>query len=152
MYIKKVFKSNYCRGVFLVALIGSYFLIPDTVFSGLYYIIAITFMVTFALSATCIVRSVKDRAMLAKKYKGSLLSIIATTLGLSALQVCGVSIPACGASIGIGVVSVIFPQFFVNFLASYSVAIIISSIILQFIALYFMHCFVEAKGLQNKKK
>jgi hypothetical protein len=148
MYLFKVMKSKYCKSIFLISLIGSYFLIPDTVFNGFYYIIAITFMVTFSLSIMCIVRSIKDRATLAKKSKASLLSIIATALGLSALQVCGVSIPVCGASIGIGLLSVVFPQFFVDFLANYSPFIIGFSIILQLVALYYMGCFIET---QKKK-
>jgi hypothetical protein len=151
MYLFKVMKSKYCKSVFLIALIGSYFLIPTTVFNGLYYIIAITFMVTFSLSVMCIVRSIKDRAELARKSKASLLSIIATALGLSALQVCGVSIPVCGASIGIGLLSVIFPQFFVDFLASYSPFIIGFSVVLQLIALYYMGCFIENQKKQEKK-
>ncbi len=152
MRLFNVFKSNYCKLVFIIALIGSYFLIPDTVFRGYYYIIAIIFMVTFSLSVMCVIRSVKDKVVLAKTYKSSILSIIATALGLSALQVCGVGAPICGGSIGLGFLSLVFPRFFINFLANYSAVIIFLAIILQLISLYFMGCFSVAKISRLKNK
>ncbi len=141
MYFLSVLKSNYCKSVFLITFVLSYFLIPDTVFNGWYYLVAVTFMTTFSLTIMCIVRSVKERLVLAKTYGGSLMTIIATAIGLSALQVCGVGAPICGASIGLGVVSAIFPGFMVEFLESYAVWIIIFSALIQVVGLYYMNCF-----------
>lgn len=141
MYLFRIFQSSYCRAVFIISLVGSYFLIPPTVFNGFHYIIAITFMVTFSLSMMCIIRSIKDKILLAKTYKGSIVSLIASILGLSAIQVCGVGAPICGASIGLGLISILFPKFFVDFLTEYSVVIIVISIILQIASLYYMRCF-----------
>jgi len=100
-------------------------------------------MVTFSLSMMCLIRSIKDKVVLARTYKGSIVSIIATGLGLSAIQVCGVGAPVCGVSVGIGILSVIFPNFFIDFLTDYSVAIIIISIALQITSLYYMKCFLK---------
>ncbi|MCD6414979.1 MAG: hypothetical protein J7L23_05135 [Candidatus Diapherotrites archaeon] len=146
-YMLKVIGSNYCKIVFIISLILSYFLIPKTVFTGIYYVLAAVFMLVFAISITCIIRNLKERLMLARTYEGSTLSIIAVVLGLSALQVCGVGAPICGATVGLGIVSVIFPGFFVDFLTDYSVYMILFSIILQLVALYFMNCFKKSNEL-----
>jgi len=85
--------------------------------------------------------NIKERIKLARTYKNSILSIIATAIGLSALQVCGVGAPVCTATIGAGILALIFPVTFVEFLSDYSILIISISILFQLIALYFMNCF-----------
>ncbi len=141
IYLLEVIKSSYCKLAFVVSLFVSYILIPPTVFNGVYSLVAVTFMVAFSLSIMCIVRNVKEKVLLARTYKSSLIGIIATALGISALQVCGVGAPVCGASIGLGVLSAIFPGFFVNFLEGYSIWILAATILLQVASLYFMKCF-----------
>lgn len=144
-YIITILKSYYCKAVFLLALLASYFLIPEKVFYGFGYVLAIAFMFAFSLSVTCIIRNIKEKILLAKTYKYSIFHIILIALGLSAFQVCGIGAPVCGATVGIGVLSVIFPGVFIDFLGDYYEPIIIISIILQIIALYFMGCFKLSK-------
>ena len=144
-YILTILKSHYCKAVFLLAMLASYFLIPHKVFYGFGYILAITFMLTFSLSVTCIVRNIKEKILLARTYKRSVAHIILIALGLSALQVCGVGAPVCGATVGLGVLSVIFPGVFIDFLGDYHLVIIIVSILLQLVSLYFMACFKLSK-------
>ena len=86
-------------------------------------------------------RNVKEKVILAKTYKSSLIGILATAIGLSALQVCGVGAPVCGATIGAGFLSALFPGIFMRFLDNFAVYILIASILLQIISLYFMNCF-----------
>ena len=143
MNFKKVFQSNYCKSVFLITFIGSYFLIPDTVFNGVYYVLAITFMTTFALTLTCLVRSIKEKVVSARTYKGSFLSFLATVLGFSALQVCGIGAPVCGASLRVGFLSVIFPKIVHDFFHEASVWIVGFSILFQLIGLYYMKCLTK---------
>ncbi len=140
-YIITVLQSHYCQIVFLATLFVSYFLIPAKVFYGWGYVLAISFMLVFALSLTCIIRNVKERILLAKTYKQSIWQIVLIILGLSAFQVCGIGAPICGATVGLGMVSIIFPGVFINFLDEYYLLIILFSIILQLISLYFMKCF-----------
>ncbi len=109
-------------------------------------------MVAFALTLTCLARNIKEKVVLAKTYKSSILGIIATALGLSVLQVCGVGAPVCGASIGAGIVSLFFPSFALNFFEKYSIYIIIGSIIIQIIALYYMRCFVKICKPKSDKR
>lgn len=144
-YIINVLRSKYCVFVFLISLIVSYFLIPKQVFYRLYTVLGILFMLFFSLTLTCIVRNVKEKILLARTYKSSVLGIVAVAIGLSALQVCGVGAPVCGAAVGAGVISVLFPTFFSTIVSRYSVFIVLVSIIFQVIALYFMNCFKEVR-------
>ena len=144
-YIKKIFKSNYCKIIFILIFFLSYFLIPKKVFHGWWSLIAILFMFFFSLVMTCIVRNIKEKILLAKTYKSSLVGILATAIGLSALQVCGVGAPICGATIGTGFLSVFLPGIFMKFLDDFAIYILIASIILQAISLYFMNCFKKQK-------
>ena len=146
-YLFYIFKSKYCLAVFIISLILSYFLIPKTVFYKWYIILAATFMVLFSLTITCMVRNIKEKVMLAKTYKNSIVGIIAIALGLSALQVCGVGAPFCGAAVGLGLFSSIFPAAFMDVMAKYAASFIAFSIVLQLFALYFMNCFKKVKRL-----
>ena len=146
IYLKKVLRSNYCKAVFVIIFILSYFLVPEDVFVGYYILLAVAFMLSISLSLTCIIRNIKERVKLSRTYETSSISVIAAGIGLAALQVCGVGAPVCGASVGLGILSAIFPGVFVNFLQSYAVWIIVISIVLQLIALYEMNCFVRVSG------
>ncbi len=141
VYIIKVFKSNYCKFLFLLFFVLSYFLIPASVFYGIYTLLAIAFMISFSLTLTCLIRNIKERVLVAKEYKKSIVGILASAVGLTALQVCGVGAPLCGAYLGAGILSTILPGFFMNFLEKYSVVLILFSIVFQIIGLKSMNCF-----------
>lgn len=145
MYLRKIFQSHYCKAVFLAVLAGSYFLIPDKVFSGMYIGLALAFMVVFSLVITCFVREVKDKVKEERRYGASVLGIILGVIGFSAFQVCGVGAPICGASLGVVFVSSVFPAFFVNFLTAYSNLVLIGVIVLQLAALVYMGCFKKVR-------
>lgn len=144
-YIWAVLKSKYCQLVFLISFLASYFLIPKSVFHGWNQLLAYAFMLIFALTVACIVRNIKEKILLARTYKSSILGIIAVALGLAALQVCGANAPVCGAAVGIGILSSIFPAVFVNLMAKPSIhlGMILISIIFQLVALYFMNCWKD---------
>jgi hypothetical protein len=133
--------SIYCKIVFVLAFLLSYFLLPEGVFGGVHKYIAIIFMFSFSFSVSCIVRNIKEKIILARTYKTSVFSLILSVLGFSAFQVCGINAGMCTATVGMGVVSTIFPSFLVGFLSSYGHLIIWFSVILQILALYFMKCF-----------
>jgi hypothetical protein len=141
LFIIDIFRSAYCVGVFVIVFLASALLIPKTMTHGYHLVLAIVFMFSFALTITCMVRNIKERIALARTYKTSLVGLIAAVLGLSALQVCGVAAPVCGATIGAGVIASLFPGFLFHFLSRWSVLIILLSIAAQWIALYFMNCF-----------
>ncbi len=140
LYLVKILNSNYCKLVFLLSFIGSYYLIPENVFHSGNRLIAMIFMLVFALSVTCIIRNTKERVLLAKTYKTSIVSIIATAIGISALQVCGMG-SMCVVGAGVGILSVFLPGFALNYLEAHGVIILYFSITLQLIALYFLKCF-----------
>ncbi len=133
-------KSNWCKAIFAFSLAGSYFLIPADVWAGEHRLLAFVFMLTFSISLTCIVRNIKERVKAAVAYQTSIISLIATILGLSAFQVCGLGAPICGASVGAGLLAVFFPGFMVNFITDYSLTIIWLSIAAQLIGLWFLKC------------
>ncbi|PLX24669.1 hypothetical protein C0580_04465 [Candidatus Parcubacteria bacterium] len=150
IYLFEVFKSNYCKIVFLLIFIASYFLIPEKVFYGWFYFIAILFMISFSLVMTCLIRSIKDKVVENKQTKQKITGAIAALIGLSALQVCTVGAPVCGVSIGFSIVASIFPSVAFNFLEKYSVYIIVISILLQLYSLYKMACFHKMLGKCHK--
>lgn len=143
MYLYHVMKSHYCQFVFLIIFIASGFLVPKSTFHGILLAVSLLFMITFAVTITCIVRNIKEKVKLAKSYRGSIIGIISTAVGLSALQVCGASAPVCAATIGMGVLSAIMPGFVIVFFVKYNTIILVLSIIAQLIALYTMRCFIK---------
>ena len=140
-YLINTLKSHYCKIVFAISLLVSYFLVPGKIFYGWYTLLGISFMIIFALVIMCIVRNVKEKVVLAKTYEGSIVSIIAIAIGLAALEVCGVGAPVCTATIGIGVFSALLPGVALGFFEKYGTYIVVGTIILQAISLYFMNCF-----------
>ena len=133
--------SIYCKLVFVLAFIGSYFLLPEGVWDGVHKYIALIFMLTFSFSIACIIRNIKEKVVLARTYKTSVFSLILSILGFSAFQVCGLNAGMCTATVGMGVVGTIFPAFFVGFLSDYGHLIIWVSVVFQLLALYIMKCF-----------
>lgn len=147
-----IFKSYYCKSVFIFSLIGSYFLIPEKVFYSYGYLLAGAFMVVFSFSVACIARNIKEKIKLSHTYKTSVFSLVLSILGISAFQVCGIGAHFCGVSVGFGIISIIFPGFFVDFLSDYSHAIIIFSILMQIAALYFMNCLSACRHIEERDK
>lgn len=140
LYCIKILHSNYCRIVFVLSFIGAYYLIPENVFHSNNRLVAIIFMLVFALTITCIVRNTKEKIKTAKTYKSSILGILATVLGVSALQVCGMS-SMCVVGVGAGVLSVLLPSFMMTFLENFGLQLLYFSIFIQLISLYYMKCF-----------
>lgn len=144
-FVFRNLKSNYCKIVFLVSLIVGYLLIPKDVLFGQYAIIAITFIIIISLTITCVTRTIKEQIKASINLGNSIVGVLASIVGITALQVCGLGIPACGASVGAGFVSLIFPGFVFNFLREYSVFILTFSIFAQIYSLYKMNCFIANK-------
>ena len=146
IYLFKIFKSYYCILVFFVMTIISYFLIPDKIFYGYYSLVAVVFIIVFSLTFTCLIRSIKDKIVEHKKQNlkpiwGALIGLI----GLSALQTCAIGAPVCGVSVGMAIVSAIFPAIAFDLINDYSLTILFLSICIQIISLYQMRCFKKIK-------
>ena len=142
LFLVRLFRSNYCRAIFVLSFLASYYLVPRSVFNEIYALIALLFMLTFALMFTCLIRNVKERIRTAAIYQSSsLIGIIASVLGIAALQVCGTGGPVCGASIGLAVASTFFPGFVVSFLEGYAIPMVMISVVTQLVSLYYMKCF-----------
>lgn len=137
----KILKSNYCKLVFLLSLISSYFLVPKHLVGFWWNLIVIIFMLAFSLNMTCMVRNIKERIKSAKNTTNSVINLIASGLGITALQVCGTSGYLCSTGILMGVFSSVLPHFLLDFLTEYSLYIILATILLQLISLRNMKCF-----------
>ena len=145
-FVLKMLESHYCKLVFAASLLLAYQLTPKKVFVGWYSLLGLAFMVNFAFVLTCTVRQIKERTKLAFSYKGTTLGTIATAIGLAGLQVCGVGAPVCGAAVGSGFLSFLFPVSASGFMEKYAVPIIIASILLQSWALFSMNCFKKCSS------
>lgn len=152
IFLFDLFRSRYCLIVFVIVFLASGLLVPETMTHGYHILLAGAFMFSFALTVTCMARNIKERIALARTAKTSILGIVAAVLGLSALQVCGVAAPVCGATLGAGVVASLFPGFFFHFLSDWSIPIILLSIAAQWIALYFMNCFKRVHHMPKVQK
>jgi energy-converting hydrogenase Eha subunit A len=139
--IIKVLESNYCKLVFLLSLILSYFLVPKHLVGFWWNLIVIVFMLLFSLNMTCMVRNVKERIKEAKATTNSVIGLIASGLGIVALQVCGTSGYLCSTGILMGVLSSVLPHFLLDFLEEYSLYIILATILFLIISLRNMKCF-----------
>ncbi len=142
IYVFGILKSRYCKAVFVLSLVVAYFILPREVFESPHFVFGIAFMLTFALLSTCLVRNVKERLFAAKAASGSLLGAFAAIVGWSALQVCTVS---CTAGFGAALLSAFLPSMFMHFLISYSIPLIVISLLAQIFAIYRMNCLGPSK-------
>ncbi len=141
MYLIKIMESHYCKIIFVIMSFIAYLLLPIKNISGWHYIPTITFIILFALTTTCLIRNIKERIILQHKAKASWITIIASAIGLSALQICGLGGPVCGASIGLSILSFLLPNVALQFLTQYHIYLIFIAIFLQLLSLYFLKCF-----------
>ena len=151
-FLFKIFKTKPCLIIFFLGLILGYLIIPKTIFSGFWTLIRITYIILFSIVITCIVRVIKERIINMKQTGAGIISIIAAALGLGAMQVCGVGAPICGATIGVGIISIFFPSISLNFLSHYSLLIIFISMVLEIIAIYYMGCLKKCIKQNNETK
>jgi len=108
---------------------------------GYLAILGVSFSLIFSLSLTCMMKIIKEKAKSARKTGHSILGVIMGLLGFSALHVCTIGLPFCGATIGLAVISSIFPAFLLNYLHEYPYIIIGISFLIQLYSLYSMKCF-----------
>ena len=152
LHIFELFKSKYCIGAFILFFFLSYLIIPKTIFRGAYSLLGIAFMLLFSLIATCILRNVKEKILLAKTYKGSLIAVVGSILGIGSLHACAIGAPIC-AFPALGIVLSILPATLINLISEYAIYLIAVSLILQLFALHFMGCFRKVgKNLTQKRK
>ena len=139
--LSKLFESHYCKVVWFLSLFVAYFMIPRHLFTTRYFPLAIFFIFGFATMLTCLIRNVKEKIIMAKTYQTSIWGILASILGLTALQLCGLGAAFCGGSIFLGILSAIVPGIAVSFLSQYAVGIVVFSVLMQILAIWQMGCF-----------
>jgi hypothetical protein len=141
-YFFRMFKSWYSDLSFLVFFVLLLFFLPDQLFGNYFLLmLGVAFSLVFALSLTCMMNIIKERAKSAKKTGHSVLGVIMGLLGFSALHFCTVGLPFCSATIGLAVISSIFPVFLLDYLHEYPYIIITTSFLIQIYSLYSMKCF-----------
>ena len=140
-YLFTMFNSIYCDIGFVVFFVLLLLFLPAKVFTGYLAVLGVTFSLVFALSLTCMVKVIKDRARGAKQAGHSILSVIMGILGFSALHFCTIGLPFCSATIGLALISSIFPVFLLEYLEQYPYIIISISFLIQLYSLYSMKCF-----------
>jgi uncharacterized membrane protein YjjP (DUF1212 family) len=141
--IIELFHSHYGKLVFFLSLILSFFIIPRKIFFGWYIILGIIFMITFSLTLTCFVKTIKERIIHVKRKKGSVISLISSIVGVLAIHTCSIGMPICASTFGIGFISIILPKTFLIILDQFAIYVVCLSIFVQFFALYYMGCFVR---------
>lgn len=150
-YLFSIFESNYCRLVFVLSLFGIFAMMPRGIFHGRYMTIGFLFLATASLTFTCIIKNIHERIKLARGVEQSFAVAILTGIGIISLQFCGMGAPICGATIGMGAVSLILPGISISFFSRYAPVILVFVIILQLFSLYSMNCFKLTKFGRIKK-
>ena len=140
-YFFSMFKSWYCDISFLVFFVLLLLFLPAKIFQGYFLILGVSFSLVFALSLTCMMKIIKERAESVKRTGHSILGVIMGLLGFSALHVCTIGLPFCGATVGLVLISSIFPVFLLDYLHKYPYIIIAISFLIQLYSLYSMKCF-----------
>ncbi len=135
-----IFKSKWCVAVLLISAGLFYYLIPDKMFYGWYQALAYLFVLSTALSITCIFRNARERIRFQKKQQKSLVSLILSLFGILATQVCGIGAPVCGAALGGSIGLSFLPAVAQTFFEQYAVYIIIVAILGQVYSLYILKC------------
>jgi len=150
IYLLNLLKCKSCKFVFVFGFFLAYYLLPEAIFHQTSRILALIYMLVFAMLLMCMTRTVKNRVQLARKSGVSMLGIIGAVIGISAFQVCGIGAPVCGMTVGMGVLSTIFPGFMINFLTDYGDVLIYFSLATQLLALYFLKCFkIDARASRS---
>ena len=134
-------KTIPCAITFVVFLVIWTLITYKTLFYGRYTILGIVFVIIFATTITCMTKNTKEKIIQAKQYKKSLIGIIWVVIGVWAVQVCGVNAFMCGSTIWLSFLWLILPASAINIMSTYSIHIIILSILTQIIGLYYMKCF-----------
>jgi hypothetical protein len=141
IYLRRVLKSHYCKIVFALTFVVGLVTVPKSVYlDRLSKILVYIFIALFALTATCLVRNIKERVVAARARQSSILGIVATAIGIVAIQSCGIGAPICGASVGAGFLGFLFPGMALSFFRNYASILLISSIAVQIVSLYLMNC------------
>jgi hypothetical protein len=131
----------YYSAVFILSLILGFLLTPGTVLDSETDLLAFTFIILFALTSVCTAKNLKERVVLAKQAKNSAISTFSSILGITALQACGLTSFACGTSIATSLFLTIVPGTLLHTLQKYGPVLLIITIIIQILSLYYMRCF-----------
>lgn len=141
IWLAQVAKSKYCWLTFALVAGLLYWLMPQEIFWGSQKWLAFAFIFSLALVITCTVRNFKEKVILAKTYRHSLLSILATAVGLASFQICSAAAPVCGVSLAGSILSFVFPVTVIKLVQQYHQLFLIGSILTQLISLHFLNCF-----------
>lgn len=143
-----ILQSQYCKIVFIFSLILGYYITPKDVFKGNSQLLAYIFLITFSITTTCLVRQTKERLTSARQATTTTIGLIANILGISALQVCGMSASFCGTSLGMTLLLTILPHSTLLSFSRFSVPILSISILIQIYIIFKSGCF---KLISNKQ-
>lgn len=144
-FLVDIFRSHYCKIVFVIFAFLVLMFTPRKIFYSYYIILGVAFVLVTSLTATCFVRNVKERILSAKASGASVVGIISVVFGFGALQACTIGAPVCGVSLGAGIAALVFPGVAFGFAEKYGIWIVIVSIVIQVVALYYMKCFKSVK-------
>jgi hypothetical protein len=141
--IKEVLSSKYCWGVIFISIVLGYFLIirKFTLFTSFWSIFfSIFYIILFAVSNSCLVKEMKERIKDSSQTGSSILSILGSVLGISAIQLCTVS-GTCSVNIVTSLLLTVFPTSLGFFFIRHGIWILIISDILLSISILRLGCF-----------
>ncbi len=141
MTMRDLFNSLFSVIIFTLVFIVSLFVLPSHILSGTYFWLGVVFVLLFSLNMTCLANTMRMRANMARAKGAGAVGVMATAVGFTALQMCGIGGPLCGALFG-GVLFVsVLPAGAMPYLTSYAVHIVVIAILIQAVSLWYMKCF-----------
>ena len=138
--MKKLFSDVPSIVVFTVAFLLGLFILPTHIRSGEYFYLGIIFVSLFALNMTCVVHTMRARAKVARASGAGVVGVVTTAVGFTALQMCGVGGPLCGALFGSIVFASILPAGSLGLVTHYAVEIVLVAIVIQAVSLWYLGC------------
>jgi len=135
---------------FLFLLVLGYFLTPQHIFTGKFFFLGFLFIIFFSVLNYCIIKTIYRNYVYSYKQLGFKKGILASVIGIFALQVCRLSAYACSTTVGFTILATFLPHTLINFLQNFSVEIISISILIQAYSIFYLKCF-KINGISLKK-
>jgi len=143
MKLFEILKSKYCWMVLILSIWLGYVLVIKNISQTISIpatILSLLFLLLFAFSNACLIRSIKDRVRENMPYKRNIvINILGSIFGIGAMQSCMLG-GMCGVNIGITLFSMILPAPLAQLFMANNMFILLISNLLLLSSLFSLRC------------
>jgi hypothetical protein len=143
MKLFAILKSKYCWMVLILSIWLGYVLVIKNISQSISVsatILSLLFLLLFAFSNACLIRSIKDRVRENIPYKRNIvINILGSIFGIGAIQSCMLG-GMCGVNVGMTILSTILPAHLAQLFIANNILILALSDLLLFSSLFSLRC------------